>query len=247
MTHRTRRTHRRREVSAREVGDLALHAIERLNPILNCVLQTYPERVAPWGAPPPSGVLAGVPTLLKDIYKFEKGALSECGSLLTKGLVGWYDSEGGSAASSRRTRDSGPLHGTRTRLGEHLRHSPCRIDRGILGISTPIRRIEQRCGRGGRGRHRTHCPRQRRRRIHARAGCIYRPRRSEAHSRPCERRARKCGSKRRHVRPSRRDPYRARYRPRCSTRSRARPREILIRRRYPSARSSRRSVERHGR
>jgi amidase len=84
---------RRREVSAQEVGELALHAIERLNPILNCVLQTYPERVATQRALPPGGILAGVPTLLKDIYKFEKGALSECGSLLTKGLVGWYDSE----------------------------------------------------------------------------------------------------------------------------------------------------------
>jgi amidase len=84
---------RRGEVSAREAGDAALRAIERLNPILNCVLQTYPDRIAASGAPLPDGTLAGVPTLLKDVYKFEKGALSEGGSLLTKGLVGWYDSE----------------------------------------------------------------------------------------------------------------------------------------------------------
>src|ERR1700733_12919400 len=84
---------RRGEVSAREAGDAALRAIERLNPILNCVLQTYPDRITASGAPLPDGTLAGVPTLLKDVYKFEKGALSEGGSLLTKGLVGWYDSE----------------------------------------------------------------------------------------------------------------------------------------------------------
>ncbi|MEZ5775272.1 MAG: amidase family protein [Hyphomicrobiaceae bacterium] len=37
--------------------------------------------------------LAGVPTLLKDFFKFELGVKSECGCLLTEGLVGSYDSE----------------------------------------------------------------------------------------------------------------------------------------------------------
>ncbi len=85
---------RNREVSARELGELALDAIDRLNLTLNCVIETFPERVAALvGAPPPAGTFGGVPTLLKDIYKFEKGTLSEGGSQLTQGLRGWYDSE----------------------------------------------------------------------------------------------------------------------------------------------------------
>ncbi|HXQ23125.1 MAG TPA: amidase, partial [Candidatus Acidoferrales bacterium] len=72
----------------------ALEAIERLNPVLNCVVQDYPERVAALKSnPPPVGLLGGVPTLLKDFYKFEKGCLSEGGSELTRGLVATHDSE----------------------------------------------------------------------------------------------------------------------------------------------------------
>jgi amidase len=83
-----------RDVTAKEICELALAAIERINPILNCVIQTFPERVTVLAeAGPPAGPLAGVPTLLKDIYTFEKGFLSECGCELTQGLTGWYDSE----------------------------------------------------------------------------------------------------------------------------------------------------------
>jgi amidase len=85
---------RNREVSAEQVCNLALAAMERLNPALNFVVQTYPERASALrNKPPPPGELGGVPTLLKDLYKFEKGCLSEGGSELTRGLVGPYDSE----------------------------------------------------------------------------------------------------------------------------------------------------------
>jgi amidase len=81
------------QVTAKEIGTLALAAIDMVNPILNCVVQTFPERLGALGRAPPAGPFAGVPTLLKDLYKFENGTLSEGGCLLTQGLVGWYDSE----------------------------------------------------------------------------------------------------------------------------------------------------------
>ena len=81
------------EVSAYEVGQTALAAIAKVDPILNFAIETFPERVEAQKAKPPAGPLAGVPTLLKDFYKFEKGVKSECGCMLTEGLVGWYDSE----------------------------------------------------------------------------------------------------------------------------------------------------------
>ncbi|MFO1121542.1 MAG: amidase [Hyphomicrobiales bacterium] len=80
-------------MSAHEVGKAALEAIAKVDPILNFTVQVFPERVEALGRIPPQGIMAGVPTLLKDFYKFEKGTVSECGCMLTKGLVGWYDSE----------------------------------------------------------------------------------------------------------------------------------------------------------
>lgn len=85
---------RKKEVSAQEVCTLGLQAIGKLNPILNFAIQTFPERVEALAhTPPPPGPFAGLPMLLKDFYKFEKGVISECGCMLTKGLVGSYDSE----------------------------------------------------------------------------------------------------------------------------------------------------------
>lgn len=83
----------RREVSAREVGEAALDAIGLVDPILNFAIETYPDRVARLGDDLPPGPLAGVPTLLKDFLKYEKGMKSECGCMLLKGNVGTYDSE----------------------------------------------------------------------------------------------------------------------------------------------------------
>ncbi len=84
----------KRDITASEACACALAAIEHLNPVINCVVQAYPERAAALvDKPTPSGLLGGVPTLLKDFYKFEKGCLSEGGSELTRGLVGTHDSE----------------------------------------------------------------------------------------------------------------------------------------------------------
>ena len=81
------------EVSAKELGECALAGIAKVNPKLNCVIQTFPERLAKLDERSiPDGPFRGVPFLVKDLLLFEKGVLSECGSQLTQGLVADHDS-----------------------------------------------------------------------------------------------------------------------------------------------------------
>jgi amidase len=74
---------RRRKISAPELARTALAAIAVVNPKINAVIETYPERaVSAAGV----GPLAGVPFLRKDILIQEAGGLSEFGSRLAAGL-----------------------------------------------------------------------------------------------------------------------------------------------------------------
>jgi amidase len=81
------------QVSAAELGLLLLRAVELVNPRINAVIETYPERVAALerGARP-DGAFAGVPFLLKDIGAGEAGKLQEMGSRLTSGRLAETDS-----------------------------------------------------------------------------------------------------------------------------------------------------------
>jgi amidase len=72
------------QISAAELARLCLVAAEHVNPQINAVLETYPERVAKLDAAP-SGPFAGVPFLLKDVGSGEAGALQEMGSRLMRG------------------------------------------------------------------------------------------------------------------------------------------------------------------
>jgi amidase len=84
---------RRREVSPGELAQLALAAVEAVNPQINAVLETYPERIEALNSKAaPSGPFGGVPFLLKDIGATEKGRLQEAGSRLLKGYVAHRDS-----------------------------------------------------------------------------------------------------------------------------------------------------------
>lgn len=84
---------RRREVSQKDVLEATTEAIARVDPILNFTAELYQDRIENPLADLPEGPLAGVPTLLKDFLKYEKGRKSECGCLLFEGNVGSYDSE----------------------------------------------------------------------------------------------------------------------------------------------------------
>lgn len=83
----------KREVSPAELAKTALSAIEKLNAALNCVVETYPDRIA--GLDESSlgdGPFRGVPFLIKDVFGHEKDRLIEFGSRLCKGMRGKVDS-----------------------------------------------------------------------------------------------------------------------------------------------------------
>jgi amidase len=84
---------RTRQVSALELGELLLAAVDQVNPQINAVIETYPERVRaldPHAAP--DGTFAGVPFLLKDIGSGEAGRPQEMGSRLARGHIAGADS-----------------------------------------------------------------------------------------------------------------------------------------------------------
>ncbi|MFO1057606.1 MAG: amidase [Dongiaceae bacterium] len=81
---------RRREVAPRELGALALAGAAKVNPRLNAVLETFPERLE--RLPEPAGPFGGVPTLVKD-FPIEKGVRGEMGSKLFAGYAPDEDSE----------------------------------------------------------------------------------------------------------------------------------------------------------
>jgi amidase len=74
---------RRQEISPTELAHTALAAVAAVNPRINAVVETFPERVASATA---SGPLGGVPFLRKDILIQEAGGLTEFGSRFAAGL-----------------------------------------------------------------------------------------------------------------------------------------------------------------
>src|SRR5215813_9766244 len=80
---------RRKEVTPRELCQLALKAVDRLNPQLNAVIETFPERI---DSMPAAGPFAGVPFLVKD-FPIEAGVKAEMGSQLAAGFAPARDSE----------------------------------------------------------------------------------------------------------------------------------------------------------
>lgn len=108
-------------ISAHAVASLALEGVARLNPVLNCVVEAYPDRVDALHLHVPApGRLAGVPTLLKDFYKYDKGRRTEGGSELTRGLVADHDSE-----LVRRMHDAGLIIVGRSTVPEMAYSSTC--------------------------------------------------------------------------------------------------------------------------
>jgi amidase len=82
------------EVSAREVAEAALAGVARINPVLNAIVETYPERAAaPAAGTNADGPFGGVPFLLKDLVSHEVGKRYELGSRLAAGLVASDDTE----------------------------------------------------------------------------------------------------------------------------------------------------------
>ena len=76
------------EVSPRELAESAALVVESLNPILNCVIETYPDRIAQLVEQDlQEGPFRGVPFLIKDVMIQEEGRKCEMGSRLAAGYV----------------------------------------------------------------------------------------------------------------------------------------------------------------
>ncbi|MES1942488.1 amidase [Salinisphaera sp. PC39] len=78
------------EVRPAELAAQALAAIERLNPQLNAVIESYPTR--DYDAPA-DGPFAGVPFLIKDLVCHEAGQRYELGSRLARGMTVPHDTD----------------------------------------------------------------------------------------------------------------------------------------------------------
>jgi len=82
----------RKEVTPAELARTALEAITALNPAVNAVVETYPDRIealdeSALGA----GPFRGVPFLIKDVFGHEAGRKIEFGSRLCRGMVAQQD------------------------------------------------------------------------------------------------------------------------------------------------------------
>ncbi|MCW4035442.1 MAG: amidase [Candidatus Bathyarchaeota archaeon] len=79
---------RKKEVSPKELVQLCVNAVEKVNPKINAVIELYSDRIKNIDNNPISDApFAGVPFLMKDIGASEKGRLQESGSKLMKGNV----------------------------------------------------------------------------------------------------------------------------------------------------------------
>lgn len=82
------------DVSPAELAGAFLAAVERVNPTLNAIIETFPERTdVPFDNLAADAPFAGVPFLIKDIGATEKGTRCEFGSRLAAGYVAPADSD----------------------------------------------------------------------------------------------------------------------------------------------------------
>ena len=76
-----------RQVSPQELAECAAAAIEAINPAVNAVVETYPDRIEGLNEKTlGNGPFRGVPFLVKDVYGHEAGRRIEFGSRLCKDM-----------------------------------------------------------------------------------------------------------------------------------------------------------------
>src|SRR4051794_3640853 len=83
---------RDREISASELTEVAIERIETLNPPINAVVHTFYEEARRVAAAGPTGPLAGVPFLFKDLNILYKGQRTSQGGRLWLDNVAPHDS-----------------------------------------------------------------------------------------------------------------------------------------------------------
>ncbi len=81
------------DVTATELAALAMRAIDAVNPAVNAVVETYPDRIGGLDeASLGDGPFRGVPFLMKDVFGHEAGRRIELGSRLCAGMTADGDS-----------------------------------------------------------------------------------------------------------------------------------------------------------
>src|SRR5881397_2540942 len=78
----------RRHVSPKELAETAVRAIEAINPAINAIVETYPDRIENLDEKIlGDGPFRGVPFLMKDVFGHEAGRKIEFGSRLCKDMI----------------------------------------------------------------------------------------------------------------------------------------------------------------
>src|SRR5437773_4439822 len=78
----------RRHVSPKELAETAVRAIEAINPAINAIVETYPDRIESLDEKIlGDGPFRGVPFLMKDVFGHEAGRKIEFGSRLCKDMI----------------------------------------------------------------------------------------------------------------------------------------------------------------
>jgi len=84
----------RKQVKPEELLEAALQAVSKVNPKLNAVLQTLPERAqGEIRAGLPKGPFTGVPFMIKELVLHAKGVRQDSGSRLAQGTIPQSDTE----------------------------------------------------------------------------------------------------------------------------------------------------------
>lgn len=105
---------RRKQVTPRELAQLALNGIDALNPTLNAVIGKLSNWEAAFAEQPTNGAFYGVPFLVKDLVLHLKGVPCDMGSRLIKGkFVSPHDTD-----LAQRFRKSGVMILARTNTPE---------------------------------------------------------------------------------------------------------------------------------
>ena len=77
-----------KQVTPKELAETAARAIEAVNPAINAVVETYPDRIEALDEKTlGDGPFRGVPFLIKDVFGHEAGRKIEFGSRLCEGMV----------------------------------------------------------------------------------------------------------------------------------------------------------------
>ncbi len=83
---------RRGETSPKELVELFVEAVDKVNPRINAIIEVFSDRVKEAGDQVFAAPFVGVPFLMKDIGAQQAGRLQESGSRLMKGFVAEKDS-----------------------------------------------------------------------------------------------------------------------------------------------------------